>query len=96
MFIIVHVLSIYMSTFTIYKIENILIVIYLRLRCSVRQDCSESMYTAIHMAIHFFTDYCLEVDPDKRPDIFQVGSVAFRILGRQCAINTNLNVSLLF
>lgn len=48
-----------------------------------------------HFVIVGFTDYCLEVDPDKRPDIFQVGSVAFGILGRQCAINTNLNVSLL-
>ena len=36
--------------------------------------------------------YILEVNPDKRPDIFQVSYVAFRISGRDCPVQ-NLNVS---
>lgn len=34
----------------------------------------------------------LEPDPDLRPDIFQVSSVAFQIQGKECAVQ-NLFVS---
>lgn len=35
----------------------------------------------------------LEPDPDKRPDIFQVSSVAFPLLGKENPVQ-NLNVSI--
>lgn len=34
----------------------------------------------------------LEEDPDKRPDIFQVSSVAFRLARKECPV-PNMNVS---
>lgn len=37
--------------------------------------------------------FMLEVDPDTRPDIFQVASVAFRLAGRENSIK-NFNVRL--
>ena len=33
----------------------------------------------------------LEIDPDKRPDIFQVSYIAFKLAGRPCPV-PNLNV----
>lgn len=39
-----------------------------------------------------FAAYMLEMDPDKRPDIYQVASVAFRLARRDCPV-PNMNVS---
>lgn len=36
----------------------------------------------------------LEVDPENRPDIFQVSYIAFTIAGRKCPV-TNLKVNIL-
>lgn len=38
--------------------------------------------------------YMLELDPDKRPDIFQVSYVAFKIMGTDTPVQ-NLHVSLI-
>lgn len=35
----------------------------------------------------------LEIDPDKRPDIYQVSYVAFKIAGRMCPV-PNLKVNI--
>ena len=37
----------------------------------------------------------LEVDPEKRPDIFQVSCIAFRLARKDCPV-PNMNVSRLF
>ena len=37
----------------------------------------------------------LEVDPEKRPDIFQVSYVAFRLARKECPV-PNMNVSACF
>ena len=37
----------------------------------------------------------LEVDPEKRPDIFQVSCIAFRLARKDCPV-PNMNVSMLF
>lgn len=42
--------------------------------------------------LHSLIAYCLEVDCDKRPDIFQVAYVAFAIAGRECPVR-NLHKS---
>lgn len=42
--------------------------------------------------IHSLIKYMLEIDPEKRPDIFQVSSLAFTIAGRTCPV-TNLKGS---
>jgi hypothetical protein len=39
--------------------------------------------------------YMLEVNPDTRPDIYQVSYVAFQLAGRTCNVK-NVNVRLLF
>ena len=41
---------------------------------------------------HDSSGYLLEVDPDRRPDIFQVSYVAFQLAGKPCPV-TNLHVS---
>ncbi len=40
-----------------------------------------------------FPEYMLQVDPEKRPDIYQVSALAFRIVGRETPVQ-NLHVSL--
>ncbi|XP_053387696.1 BMP-2-inducible protein kinase-like isoform X2 [Mercenaria mercenaria] len=42
--------------------------------------------------IHSLIAYMLEEDPDKRPDIFQVSSVAFRLARKECPV-PNMNGS---
>ena len=37
----------------------------------------------------------LEPDPDERPDIFQVASIAFSLSNRECTVS-NTNVSMYF
>ena len=50
------------------------------------------LYEYLNINYSLFTaGYMLEVDPAKRPDIFQVASVAFRLAGRECPIQ-NLHV----
>ncbi len=50
-------------------------------------------FTVISKSDLFITEFLLEVDPDKRPDIFQASYVAFRITGRDCPV-PNLHVSI--
>ena len=46
---------------------------------------------------YFFTGYMLEVDPDKRPDIFQVSYLAFKITGRENTLpNMNVCMSIIY
>ncbi|XP_022672779.1 serine/threonine-protein kinase ppk29-like isoform X2 [Varroa destructor] len=51
---------------------------------------STSTYTA---QLHQLIRYCLEVDPEARPDIYQVSYVAFSLAGRECPVR-NLSKSL--
>ena len=44
---------------------------------------------------YLFAEYMLTVDPDKRPDIYQASYIAFKISGRETAIQ-NLHVSILY
>ena len=38
------------------------------------------------LSLWLFAEYMLEVDPDKRPDIFQVSCIAFKLRGMDCPI----------
>lgn len=40
----------------------------------------------------FISGYMLEPDPDKRPDIYQVSYLAFKLTRRECPV-PNVNVS---
>ena len=53
---------------------------------------SVSSMTSCIMDFSSLSGYMLEVDPDKRPDIFQAAYLAFRLTGRECPI-PNLTVS---
>ncbi|XP_044599134.1 BMP-2-inducible protein kinase isoform X2 [Cotesia glomerata] len=44
-------------------------------------------------ALHNLIRYMLEPDPDLRPDIFQVSSVAFQIQGKECAVQNLFKVA---
>lgn len=53
---------------------------------------SEPRDVSVHdWNFHFFSGYMLCVDPEKRPDIYQVSHVAFKITGRETPIQ-NLHV----
>jgi len=38
-------------------------------------------------SLHALVRYMLEPDPDKRPDIFQVSSIAFKLARRECPVD---------
>jgi len=42
--------------------------------------------------VHYLIRYMLELDPDKRPDIYQVSHIAFQLLGKECPVQ-NLHKS---
>lgn len=43
----------------------------------------------------FVLGYMLEIDPDKRPDIYQVSCVAFKLARKDCPV-ANILVSTIF
>ena len=55
-------------------------------------SCEKNLLMVLSCALPFLAGYILEVDPDKRPDIFQVSHAAFQIAGKDNPVQ-NLNVS---